>query len=49
MADKDRLIKRTQIKRSGYHIIGKPDKEEEENTEDPEAAEVCDVMQCNVM
>ncbi|KAG0243960.1 hypothetical protein BGW41_000793 [Actinomortierella wolfii] len=34
MADEERLLKRTQLKRSEYHILGKPPKEDDEN-DDP--------------
>ena len=33
MADKDRLIKRTQLKRSGYRILGKQEEEDESDEE----------------
>ena len=39
LSDKDRLIKRTQLKRSTYTVLGKPEKiskEEEENSDDEE-------------
>ena len=33
MADKDRLVKRTQLKRSGYRILGKSEEEDESDEE----------------
>ena len=35
MAGKDRLVKRTQLKRSVYHILGEKEEKKEEDGSDP--------------
>ena len=48
MADKNRLVKRTQLKRSGYRILGKSE-EEDENDEEQRQRELEVSIRCKLI
>ena len=48
MADKARLVKRTQLKRSGYRILGKSE-EEDENDEEQRQRELEVSIRCKLI